>query len=389
MLAQPCCFRRYSRLLPAFTLCHLTQCVAGLLAVVVRCGETRSFGLLTRLHDVAVQATRSCVVGVTPSVTPLRWFLVMEVSALSCHCPQLPFSRARTSFRRAHLCISQGVNGLRLFGNHCHRIAFTRRTQLGERRFSLFSLAPAVNCNDVRALANESRMSRSAEGAVGSIRRLGRPRPSQPTHSLQRPSPCRPPPARPAGRPGRATAPSSRRPCHRAQVVPPRAPPRAPQAGRGRPPCARYLTGAAGQETCPPHFPAPAAPSADSRQPNPAPAGPLRPERPPSLRPACLSARPAPASWPGRPVAGGNPPDGRSARPSFLPAPCGPPARPSGLRPALPPPEGILHPLAAQRVALEPQADRREACRLKAQVGLHHGKSRFTGGPLLHLFRHS
>ncbi len=31
-LAQPCCFRRYSRLLPAFTLYHLTHCIAGRLA---------------------------------------------------------------------------------------------------------------------------------------------------------------------------------------------------------------------------------------------------------------------------------------------------------------------------------------------------------------------
>lgn len=82
-------------LLPAFALCHFTQCSAGLLAVgFARCGETRAFGLLTCLHDVALQATRSCVVGVTPSATPPRWFLVMEVSALPCHCPQLPFSCA-------------------------------------------------------------------------------------------------------------------------------------------------------------------------------------------------------------------------------------------------------------------------------------------------------
>ena len=33
--------------------------------------------LLMCLHDVALQATRPCVVGVTPSVTPPRWFLVM------------------------------------------------------------------------------------------------------------------------------------------------------------------------------------------------------------------------------------------------------------------------------------------------------------------------
>ncbi len=62
---------------------------------------------------------------------------------------------------------------------------------------------------------------------------------------------------------------------------------------------------------------------------------PLRPERPRSLRPTRSPAWPAPASRPGRPVAGGNLPDGRSARPPFLPAPCGPPARPSDLKPAL------------------------------------------------------
>jgi len=33
--------------------------------------------LLICLHDVALQATHPCVVGVTPSVTPPRWFLVM------------------------------------------------------------------------------------------------------------------------------------------------------------------------------------------------------------------------------------------------------------------------------------------------------------------------
>jgi len=33
--------------------------------------------LLICLHDVALQATRPCVVGVTPSVTPPRWFLVI------------------------------------------------------------------------------------------------------------------------------------------------------------------------------------------------------------------------------------------------------------------------------------------------------------------------
>ena len=33
--------------------------------------------LLICLHDVALQATRPCVVGVTPSATPPRWFLVM------------------------------------------------------------------------------------------------------------------------------------------------------------------------------------------------------------------------------------------------------------------------------------------------------------------------
>lgn len=51
------------------------------------------------------------------------------------------------------------MNGLRLFGSHC--IAFNRRTQRGERRFSLSSLAPAVNCNGVRALANALRISRA------------------------------------------------------------------------------------------------------------------------------------------------------------------------------------------------------------------------------------
>jgi hypothetical protein len=84
-----------------FTLCCVIQCGAGLLAVVVRYGETRAFGLLTCLHDVASQATCSCVVGVTPSVTPPRWFLVMEASALLCHCPQLPFSRTHFFLARS------------------------------------------------------------------------------------------------------------------------------------------------------------------------------------------------------------------------------------------------------------------------------------------------
>ncbi len=61
-------------------------------------------------------------------------------------------------------------------------------------------------------------MSRSAEGAVGSIRRSGRPAPSQQTRPLQRVPPRQPPLTRPAGRPGRTVAPSSRRPCRRAQV---------------------------------------------------------------------------------------------------------------------------------------------------------------------------
>ena len=49
------------------------------------------------------------------------------------------------------VCILQGVNGLRLFGNHC--LSFYRRTQLGERRSFLLSfLAPAVTA--FWALAN-------------------------------------------------------------------------------------------------------------------------------------------------------------------------------------------------------------------------------------------
>jgi hypothetical protein len=113
-------------------------------------------------------------------------------------------------------------------------------------------------------------MSRSAEGAVGSIRRLGRPRPSQPTRSPRRAPPYRPPPARPAGRPGRATAPSSRRPCRRALVGLSRAPAQS-ASGRKRPPSLRPHPHRRGRrETCPPPFPAPAAPSANSRRPNPA-----------------------------------------------------------------------------------------------------------------------
>lgn len=67
------------------------DCLLGLPADgIAGCGEMHACGLLTCLHNIALQATRSCVVGGTPSVTPPRWFLVMEVSALPCHCPQLP-----------------------------------------------------------------------------------------------------------------------------------------------------------------------------------------------------------------------------------------------------------------------------------------------------------
>ncbi len=80
----------------AFSVCTFPhcQCFVWLLAVgFARRGETRTSGLVTRLHKVALQAMRPYVVVVTPSATPPRWFLVMEVSALPCHCPQLPFSR--------------------------------------------------------------------------------------------------------------------------------------------------------------------------------------------------------------------------------------------------------------------------------------------------------
>ncbi len=185
---------------------------------------------------------------------------------------------------------------------------------------------------------NDLRMSRSAEGAVGSIRRLGRPRPSQPTRSPRRAPPGQPPPARPAGRPGRATAPSSRRPCRRAQVGLSRAPAQSASGRRDRPPCARYLTSAAaGNLARHPLRPRPHSPlapggriplppahcpeGAPARSPpdrlrdfgrHPFPAGPSLParsgrRRPPSLWPARSSARPAPASRPGRPAAGGKP----------------------------------------------------------------------------------
>ncbi len=208
-------------------------------------------------------------------------------------------------------------------------------------------------------------MSRSAEGAVGSIRRLGRPA-ALPASPLAPARSSLPATARPSSQPPRES--------HRSLLPPPLLPragcafPRScPERLRSeRPPSLRpppHRRG--GRGTCPrpfrprPHLP----PTPDSRIPLPPircpkgaprapnltasgipaalpswPGPPFRPapvERPPSLRPARPSARPAPASRPGRPAAGGNLPDSHSARPPVLPAPYGPPARPSGLRPAL------------------------------------------------------
>ncbi len=183
------------------------------------------------------------------------------------------------------------------------------------------------------------------------------------------------PPARPTGRPGRATAPSPRRSCRRAQVglshrsrperlgpeeaaLPspatvtgaaggkPARRPSSPGRPLRRPPaaeprsCFAYARNDIPSARCPPETPrAPHLTATGISAPLPSrpgpPSGPLRPERPRSLRPARLSARPASTPGRGDRRPEGNPSDGRFAWPPFLPAPCGPPACPSGLRPAL------------------------------------------------------
>ncbi len=146
------------------------------------------------------------------------------------------------------------------------------------------------------------------------------------------------PPARPTGRPGRATAPSPRRSCRRAQVglshrsrperlgpeeaaLPspatvtgaaggkPARRPSSPGRPLRRPPaaeprsCFAYARNDIPSARCPPETPrAPHLTATGISAPLPSrpgpPSGPLRPERPRSLRPARLSARPA--STPGR-----------------------------------------------------------------------------------------
>ncbi len=213
---------------------------------------------------------------------------------------------------------------------------------------------------------NGSRMSRSAEGAVGSIRRLGRPaalptnplaparlslpattRPSRrpPKESLRSlllpPFPPRAGCAFPHSRPERlrpeetalpspATSPARPTEYLPASISSPGRPFRQlPAAGvRSRGPTARQVCPAlptlSPQDFRPPSLPARALPS-----------GPLRwRDRPSGGPPAHRRGRPPP-SRPGRPAAGGNLPDSHSARPPFLPAPCGPPACPSDLKPAL------------------------------------------------------
>ncbi len=241
-------------------------------------------------------------------------------------------------------------------------------------------------------------MSRSAEGAVGSIRRLGRPRPSQPTRSPRRAPPRQPPPARPAGRPGRATAPFSRRPCRRARVVPPRAPVQSASGQRDRPPFARHLIGAAAGKPARrpfrprPHLP----PTPGGRIPLPpahCPKG--APRAPPLTASGILAAlsswlglpfRPAPAGETALPAAcpligaaGSRVPAGETGgrretlptavlpgRP-FCPRPAARPrALPASGRPFLPP-EGRLYSLAAQRSAAQPRRRRRR--RLQRRVG--------------------
>ena len=65
------------------------------------------------------------------------------------------------------------MNGLRLFGNHCHCLSFTRRTQRGERRFSLV-VRPLCGGTVFWAQANGLPLSRAAAGGVGWSELLGR-----------------------------------------------------------------------------------------------------------------------------------------------------------------------------------------------------------------------
>jgi hypothetical protein len=77
----------------------------------------------------------------------------------------------------APTCISQGLNGLRLFGNHC--LSFYRRTQLGERLTHFHSRSLAYDYCGLGALANGTELSRcdrggkAAEGALGCSEILG------------------------------------------------------------------------------------------------------------------------------------------------------------------------------------------------------------------------
>jgi hypothetical protein len=66
--------------------------------------------------------------------------------ARSCH------SLARAFGTDAPVYISQGVNGLRLFGNHC--LSFYRRTQLGEWLTHFHSRSLAYDYCGLGALAN-------------------------------------------------------------------------------------------------------------------------------------------------------------------------------------------------------------------------------------------
>jgi len=83
----------------------------------------------------------------------------MEASALPCHCPQLPFLCAY--LYDAPTCISQGLNGLRLFGNHC--LSFNRRPKTQRTAYIFHSHSLAHKYCVLGALDNGLELSCPAE----------------------------------------------------------------------------------------------------------------------------------------------------------------------------------------------------------------------------------